>query len=130
MSWSGSGGTNAPSRTANTNHASLGLINNTPAASGDYVTWNVEMAAGTWSLRFIHAKAADMGVHDVYINNTEVGSFDPYSAGTTFNNVTTISGVSVPTSGITTLKLIIDGKNASSSDFYYYLNAISGVKTA
>jgi hypothetical protein len=129
MSWSGSGGTNAPTRNAGTSYVGLGRIYNGTGADGDYVQWNVELAAGTWSIKSIYATAASAGIGLLQLDGATVATIDFYAASGVNNVTTTTTGVTVATSGAHTLKLLISGKHASSTDYYYDLSSFSGVRT-
>lgn len=120
-------------RAASTSFVGLGydaLAALADADLGDSVSWYIEMAAGTWSIKAICFTDATSGIYSVKIDGTTVGSFDFYSASGTFNVAMTITGVSVPSSGVKTLTLEATGKNASSADYCFRLAQISGVKTA
>lgn len=130
MSWSAWGGTNAPTRATVINAVGLGYTSNTPADNGDFATWNVEMAAGTWSFRFIFITNTIAGTVDVTLDGSAVATLDIYSAGLTYNVTTTTTGIVVPSSGVKTLKILVNGKNVSASDYFYFPTQLSGVKTA
>lgn len=130
MSWSASSG-NSPSRATSTSAVGLGyaaeaLLGN--ADLGDTMAWNVEMAAGTWSIRALWYSDNASGIYTVKIDGTSVGSFDFYSAGGTWNVSGTLTGVSVPSSGAKTLTLEATG--TSGSDYIFRLIQLSGVRTA
>lgn len=130
MSWSASSG-NAPSRAANTSAVGLGYVAEAFVANadlGDTIAWNVEMAAGTWSIRALWYSDTTSGIYTVKIDGTSVGSFDFYGASPAMNVSGTITGVSVPSSGAKTLTFEATG--TSGSDYLFRLIQISGVRTA
>ena len=129
MSWSGSGGT-TPTRTASTSHVGLGFIQNGAAADADHYEWNVEMASGTWSVKLLFEKDTDCGVFDVSVDGVAVSSGnDAYNGSATYNNVLTVTGVAVASSGNHAVRVAANTKNASSSDFVIPVSTVSGVRT-
>lgn len=129
MSWSAESG-NTPSRAASTSAVGLGLVRTTTSAIDDTIEWNVEMAAGTWSIRFIYVTHSGGGTHAVKIDGTTFATLDTYSAGDVYNVTSTTTAVAVASSGIHVLSSVCTGKHASSADEDYIYTAISGVKTA
>lgn len=99
-------------------------------ADGQYLTWKLHLSAGTYTLRVIHGKDTNFGIADFYIDATEVASIDMYGAAATYMNVNNTTGIAVADSGVKTVKLLIDGKNASSAGFRIDANIIYLIRTA
>lgn len=97
---------------------------NSSAAQNAEVSWNVLLAAGTWTITLMHRTASSRGVYSVQIDDVEVGTIDGYSAVTTENVLTSVTGIVVATPGIKKLSLKMLTKNASSSG---YLGSLVGV---
>lgn len=114
-SWSASSGT--PSRTANTNYLGLGVETNSSPANGDYVQWSFFVEAGTYALTWIHPTFSSYGIVDLTIDGgAAVGTVDCYAAGITYNAVTQITGL-VLAQGVHSVRVAVNGKNASSSGY-------------
>lgn len=75
------------------------------------------LGAGTYTLQMILRTSTNYGILDIDIDDTEVASFDLYSADT-YNVTKTQTGIVVASAGLKTIKLRVDGKNASSTDHY------------
>lgn len=108
--------------TRNQSSAELGggwLAQQSAAAAddGDYYEFEVLLDAGTWALDVIYQKNPNSPIHDFILGGVSVGTIDTYAAGTSHNNVTTISGVTVATPGHYTLRVAANGKNAASGDY-------------
>jgi len=90
-------------------------INDASHNDGDDLHFSVYLGAGTYTFKLQYLRDDNRGIVDVYIDAVEVASFDMY--GTSNNNlVGTQTEIVVASSGVKDIKLIIDGKNGSSSD--------------
>lgn len=105
------------------------IIQGTPAINNE-IGWNVLIGSGTWEITTIHRTGNDAGTYTVKLDSTTVGTFDGYTAADTNNVVSTISSISVGSSGIYTLKFVMASKNASSSNYYYKIQWITLQRTA
>ena len=85
----------------------------------NYMTWDVPLVAGTWTVTVIYATENNRGVITGSIDGVDLSpTVDAYSAGATSNVVTQWTGVSVASSGVKEFKLRAASKNASSSAYY------------
>jgi len=107
-----------------------GYIWNSTHTDGDNISYDIYLDAGTYTLCVLHSTINNCGIIDVDIDATEVDSFDCYSAGAVVNVKTTQTGIVIASAGRKTLKLRVDGKHASSSDYYAAVNWISLWRTA
>lgn len=99
--------------------------------NGRWVEWQVWLPAGTWSLSAIHYAQSAQGILDLSLDGgASSGTIDCYSAGTVTNNKSTISGISVPTTKIYSVRLTVNGKNASSGGHAAYIMALQFRRTA
>jgi hypothetical protein len=96
----------------------------------DNISYNVYLAAGTYTLRLLCHTDIDHGILDIDLDGVEIASFDGYSAATTWNVLQTQTGIVVATAGIKTLKLRVDGKNASSTSYIVEFTTITLWRTA
>lgn len=103
---------------------------NTSAANGDYIELNVSLpTGGTWTVELFHSSLSNAGILDVLQNGVSIGTVDMYAAGTAQTR-SEVSTTFSPTGGSTTLKLLLNGKNASSSSYLARLHAIQFTRTA
>lgn len=109
---------------------SHGHLLNTSHASGDYATFQVFLAAGTYTLKLLHPVNTNYGIAKFLINSVEVAAFDQYAAVPAYNLIKTQQGIVIATSGLKTLKLLVDSKNASSSNYYILFGRIVLFRTA
>ena len=122
------GGT--PARTQQAAGLGGGHLFAAPVAQDDEIGWNVPLSAGTWTLTLIHVTGPSCGIYTTKLDSTTIGTIDGYSAGVTSNVVTEISGISVGSSGVYTLKLVMATKNASATDYQYRFHWITLRRTA
>lgn len=101
------------------------------AADGDYAQWDVLLSAGTWQLDVVYLSATSAGIMQAQIDGTNVGStVDTYAAAGVADNLHTVTGIAVATAGLHTLKLLVSGKNASSSNYILRIQAVALRRTA
>jgi hypothetical protein len=94
------------------------------SANGDqtsYLEWRIPIGAGTWKLAVTYVGTPDAGIMTFLLDGTPIGTVDGYKVSTTFNAEDTISGISVTTPGIYTLRVKTDAKNVASTNYYGYL---------
>ena len=103
---------------------------NTTENDGDNVTYSLWLSKGTYTMRVLCQTDATNAIVDIYIGGSEIASFDTYSASDVENVVFTETGISVASSGLTTLKVDVDGKNPSSANYKLYLTMINLWRTA
>ena len=94
----------------------------TPAADGDTFTQSFMLEGGTYSFIVVGFTDVNRGKIDWYIDDVLVVSGeDWYSASSTYNVVKTHTSITVTGNGRHVLKGVINGKNASSSGYFYTL---------
>ena len=86
-----------------------------------FVEWRLPLEAGNWSLEVTHVKADDAGIMTFSIDGADAGSVDGYSASIEQNARESIASITVGTSGMHTLRVRTDAKNAASSNYFGYL---------
>jgi len=104
--------------------------NNSSNNDGDNVHFSIYLTAGTYSLKMMGITDTNKGVSDIYIDDAEVASFDWYNGTTVRNVVKTATGIVVAASGVKDIKVIIDGKNGSSSDHRLVFSSLLFYRTA
>ena len=86
-----------------------------------WIEWKLPIAAGTWDISITYASSPDAGIMTASLDGTDVGSVDGYADPTAYNVEGMIHNVSVASSGMHTLRLRTDSKNAASTGYYGYL---------
>ncbi len=102
---------------------------NSTAADGDEIHFSGFMGAGTYTLKLLAAQRTDNGIVKIYIDGDLVGTFDKY--GSTDNNkIYTQASIVVAASGVKDIKMVVDGKHASSTNHYNHFISLSFYRTA
>lgn len=100
------------------------IYQNSPADTQEY-TSSFMLVGGTYNLSILAVKYPDGGKFDVYIDGATVGTTqDLYAGSGTYNVVLTLSSITVTGDGYHTLKLKVNGKNASSTNYYLYCTKV------
>jgi hypothetical protein len=95
---------------------------NTPA-NGDTFTHSFMLKAGTYTLYVQGKTATNCGLIDWYIDDTKVVSLQDWYGSSTDEVVKTAASLTVTGDGRHVLKGVINGKNASASDYYMQLQS-------
>lgn len=98
-------------------------------ADAQYNQYDIWLEAGTYTCYMTGMKDTDSGISDIYIDAAEVASFDWYNASATLATQSQAS-ISVASDGVKTIKVIVDGKHASSSAYNVPFQMVVFVKTA
>ena len=106
-----------------------GYFYNSSGVNLDNFSIKFYVPAGTYTLQFNANKNTNKGIVDVDIDGVEKGSFDLYAATLNALNIAEITGL-VLNSAEHTLRFRIDGKNASSTGYYFTASGIVFSKTA
>ena len=89
---------------------------NAATAQNQQRTWDVPLAAGTWTLESLHYTGTDQGITTWTFGGISIGTIDHYSSPAV-QNVRASLAFSVPYAGIYELKVVMATKNASSSNY-------------
>lgn len=97
--------------------------------------WPVMLGAGTWTIALLCVNAGSGGIATVQLddgagNFSNVGTVDLYNAVLTRNVAASFTGVVVGTTGKKTVRVLMATKNASSSNYYLFLQHIALLRTA
>lgn len=97
---------------------------------GSQIGWDINLAAGTWTISLLALKASDAGIITIALDGVSVGTLDLYAASNSANQVLNLSGVAVANSGNKRLTLTLSTKNGASSAYAGYLSWVSLRRTA
>lgn len=99
-------------------------------AQNDNIGWDIVLAAGTWTFELMHRTWSDRGIYSVRFDGVEQGTIDGYSGSAVENVRSTVTGITVATSGKVRLLLQMATKNASSSNYRGSIQHIQLRRTA
>lgn len=112
--------------TSNVNQWGGGYFGNSTSADADELNYKIYLAPGTYTLASCGVENTDHGIMKVYIDGTLVMTKDYYNAGgATYNVITNQTGISISSAGIKTVRVVVDGKNAGSSDYWLTLSYLA-----
>lgn len=105
-------------------------------SDGDTVTWDVYLAAGTYTFRLLHHKASSRPILDFALDGTLFGTLggssstiDQYNSSSTTAR-DDITGIVVSSSATYAFRVRVNGKNASSSAYNPSLSFMAFTQTA
>lgn len=103
---------------------------NSSNADGNYIEFKAYLAAGTYTMKMFCLTSQNNGKIDFVSSAFTTFTIDQYSAGLTYNVVRTQTGITVATSGLYTIKLLLNGKTGSPGGYYCYFSQIDFYRTA
>lgn len=84
---------------------------------GGYAEWQVATASGTFTLFALYTTDNYVAKFQMSIDGANVGALtDGYTAGAVHNNIYSATGLTL-TEGVHTIRISVNGKNASSSGY-------------
>lgn len=105
--------------------------NSAGTANGDYMQWaNVAIPAGTYTVVLAAQKTTGSGIVDVLIDGSSIGTVDLYNGSTTNDYWTVTTSYAPSSTALVTVKLLLNGKNASSSGYLARLSRLIFRRTA
>ena len=99
-------------------------------AQNDDISWDITLAAGTWTLEIMGVVAVARGISTAYLGAINVGTIDWYGASTLYNQRKTITGIVVSSTAKYRFKLKMETKHASASNYQGTLQWIQWRRTA
>jgi hypothetical protein len=99
---------------------SAGTLNNE-------AVWEINLPAGTYNIMIAHTKSINRGIYHVYVEGVDVANFDGYNGSTSYV-LNTITGIAIA-GGMTEIKIKMEAKNGSSSDYFGVLYRIELLRT-
>lgn len=122
---------NALTKLSDTNQRHNSYAFQNTAADGNTSTNGFKLRPGSYTMNVLGITNASYGKVDWYIDNAlAVSAQDWYSAGATYNVIKTATVQVYGVSPWHTLKAVVNGKNASSSDYILALTLIEFVPSA
>ncbi len=108
----------------------IGTIYNSTNANLDNISYKAYLQAGTYTLCFFYVKGTVMAIVDIDIDAAEVGSVDCYRSLVLYNQTYKVTGITIPTSGLKTIKIRTHGKHASSGAYRAQFSYVALWRTA
>lgn len=100
-------------------------------ASGDEVSYDEGLSAGTWKLRVAYVKNVAYAIGTVSVDGVDVGTIDSYIAsGNPTNNVASFTGIVVPTAKNVRVRIRVVSRNASATGWFFLLQGFEMRRTA
>lgn len=111
-----------------------GYLQNTvgPPAQNNFIEWDLPLTSGTWRFDLLHTTASDNGIYTVTLEGVSLGTIDGYSAATTRNVASSITGFTVaaqPRNTLLSLRFTMATKHASSTGYRGRIQFISMRRT-
>ena len=105
-------------RTYDTASLGMGYLQCTSAGSGCYISWDVALDSGTWSLSWIRGGGTAGGIVTASLDAVDLSpTVDHYSGSSLKNQVSQWTGITVASAGVFELKFRTDSKHASSTGY-------------
>ena len=99
-------------------------------AQNDSISFDVVLAAGTWTFELMHRRGNDRGIYTVGLGSTDIGTIDGYVLAGSSNRRDTITGVNVREPIKQRLALTMKTKNAASANYVGSIQHIQFRRTA
>lgn len=122
---------------APTNATILGTLSTSSGAQNDSVTYDIYLAAGTYTFDLFHFRFTDRGIFRITIDGASLTSLggsadtiDSYVAAGGVSRRDSITGIVVPSSGLKAVVMTMATKNASSSSYVGSWSGFNFTKTA
>lgn len=96
--------------------------------NGDYMEWFVNLSAGTYTLTVVYRQATTSPIVDYKLDGVTVATVDQYGT-LTDNVVAAATGIVVAADGNYTLRALVNGKNASSTDYWMQTKTVTLTRT-
>ena len=93
-------------------------------------TWKVLLGAGTWTFRLTYEHHPNNGIINIKLDGTSIGTVDTYATAQLLNQILTITGVVVATTGVKALMLDVATKNAAGTYYQARVTSMQMQRTA
>lgn len=106
-----------------------------PGANGDILQFTAPLASGSYTLNLLGSKDTNRGTAKIQVRHQDTPTFtdiitglDTYNASALYNQ--TLTGTfTIATEGLHIFRIVITGKHASSSGYYYVITSIQITRT-
>lgn len=105
-------------------------LHNAGGVQNDEIYFPVFLAKGTYTLTMVSNKSTNLGIFTFSLDDAEIGTIDMYNGSPITNQISTIANITVTESKLYNLKLKLATKNASSTGYLCYVNALDMYRTA
>ncbi len=96
----------------------------------DGLRYKVYMSAGTYSWKIIHTGFTDRGILGLSIDGVSKATMDLYTPVVEWDDIINVSGINVRTTGLKNVDIMVNSKNASSSNHYAFITTMVLYRTA
>lgn len=111
--------------------AVMGGHKDSSGAQNDEISFDIVLAAGTWTFELIYVAGSDTGIFSILLDGTLIGTHESYVGALAVPNVQTpLSGIVIGTTGKKRLTLKMASKNALSSSYKGMIQHIQLRRTA
>ncbi len=115
---------------AGTSDQNRGILWSDTPADADGVAFKAYMPDGTYTMKMVGTTKSNQGIVKIKIDGITVSTWDKYAAGETNNAVKTETGIIIENAGVKEIRVVVDGKNGSSSGYQNTWNYIAFYQTA
>ena len=98
-------------------------------AQNEYIEWPVLLASGTWRLDMQIRTDTNRGIATAALDGSSIGTMDGYAGVGANLVIQSITGITVASEGVQTLRLTMATKHASSSAYYLTLSMLVLTRT-
>jgi hypothetical protein len=118
--------------TANPSASTEGyMYNQAAAANGDELKFEkVYFPSGTYTLVVRYANGNNQAIIKFYVDTTLARTLDCYHAAGSANQYDKTTGIAISTAGYYDIRMVVDGKNASSGGYRCNVYSMTFYKTA
>lgn len=102
--------------------------NASDADDGDSMSWSFLSETGTYTFSVLYSKYTSRGIIEFLVDDVSIGTVDMYNGSSVLNVVTDMTDIAL-VEGTHTLKALVNGKNASSSDYIMAVEWFSFTRT-
>ncbi len=92
--------------------------------NGDELNFSTYLSAGTYMVSMTTLRNTNCPIIDIYVDGVEKASFDLYGA-LNYSQIYKQQPISIPTSGVKTIRIVVDGKHASSTGYAFWFQVLS-----
>ena len=107
-----------------------GYFYNNSNAQNDQIDFKVYLATGTYTFSLLLVKSATAAIATILLDGVSLGTIDMYAAVNTYNQIGSISNLTVTSAGLKTLSVKAATRNGSSAGWTLAISSMSLFRTA